>query len=149
VIDDLRVWLSMRGGIVLTGNQTERDALFLRAGDAAYRSDIDAVQVYDGANWDTLGIVSDAVAGKRTHWDTRIVDIGADGFVVADGNAIAHGAGFTPRIVDVIYKGTTGSLFGDIVTDTYTSTTFRCRMFGLNGATFAATGLSIGFICYE
>jgi hypothetical protein len=148
VIDDLRVWLSMRGGIVLTGNQTERDALFLRAGDAAYRSDLDAVQVYDGAGWDTLGNVSDAKAGKRAHWGTATVSIGTDGFVTA---AIAHGAGFTPTVVICQYGNATGSVYGDIVVDQITSTTFRARMFGLDGATPASTvtGQPIMFFCGE
>jgi hypothetical protein len=76
------------------------------------------------------------------------VSIGTDGFATA---AIAHGAGFTPTVVICQYGNATGSLYGDIVVDQITSTTFRARMFGLDGATPASTvtGQPIMFFCGE
>jgi hypothetical protein len=144
-IDSLRRWVSVNGGVVQVIDQADRDSLYAVSGLVAYRSDIDAVQVYDGAGWDTLGNVSDAKAGKRTHWGTASITTDASGIAT-----VTHGAGFTPSVVDPSRKGITGSLWRVDQSDNYTSTTFDVRVVdGTGGTAPNGTALTIQFFCGE
>ena len=51
-IDELRVWTTMRGGITLVRNQTDRDNILPRQATTIYRADTGALESYNGSSWD-------------------------------------------------------------------------------------------------
>lgn len=112
---------------------------------ANHESRVDAIEANLGSQT-TFVASSSAKNGKRIHWGTATVSVGADSYDTGD---VAHGAGFTPTVVTVQFARTTGQLLGDIVVDNITATTFRLRMFGLDGTQLAATGLPIMYFCGE
>ena len=86
-------------------------------------------------------------ADKRLHWGAVSVDTDASGFAT-----VTHGAGFTPTAVMCQYANASGSLYGDVVVDQITATTFRVRLAGLNGAQPGGSGVTnqpIMFFCGE
>lgn len=155
---DLQQWQKSDGTVLASvdkdGNVTSPTVTSLQSADTALGDRATALEGRATAIETNLGsqttfaATSAAKDGKRLHWGTAAVDIGTDGYVTAP---IAHGAGFAPSVILAQSVQTTGALYGDIVVDSFTATTFRARMFGLNGAApaTAVSGYPIQFFCGE
>jgi hypothetical protein len=124
-------WTTTSGSPIPVRNTTERNAFTPYVGMRVSRLDKGAlVQVCDGPKW----------RGQRMH-----ADLYSTGTLDGSGYAtITHGAGFTP----VAVVGTWQGVALQILTDTYTSTTFRVREINSDG-TVGATAQSFSAVCYE
>jgi hypothetical protein len=124
-------WTTGAGSPIPVRNATERNALTPSVGLRVARLDKGAlVQWCDGPKW----------RGQRMH-----ADLYATGTLDGSGYAtITHGAGFTP----VAVVGTWQGVALQILTDTYTATTFRVREINSDG-TVGVTPQSFSAVCYE
>lgn len=62
---------------------------------------------------------------------------------------VTHGAGFVP--VQVLVTPTSpisgGNIFGQVIADSFTSTTFRIRCIGNTGTAFNAVAVTASYLC--
>ena len=68
----------------------------------------------------------------------------------ASGNlTVTHGAGFTPTAVIVTPKSpASGTIFGQVVAHTFTSTQFTIRCFSQTGTALNAVAITFSYVCH-
>jgi hypothetical protein len=84
--------------------------------------------------------------GKRLHWGSFSLTTAGDAKAT-----ITHGAGFTPRAVQMIATSgvDTASNWWSAITDTYTGTTFRAQWRTSNGTAAVSVSVAGFFLCLE